>query len=212
MSADMLDRVQVAASDLLSRVDVALGTYGAPPAHPVWVQARRVGATPGAAVAHFERLDAARLRDAADRLRSSASDVSAALADMPDMTWAGAAAAAYAAKRDALDGFANAADDRWRATADQMKAVAEWVDGSRSRIARDLASCLASHEAVVVRTGDGAQVALAAADLAERVLRSVAACVDDGWNVHAGWLGALDPAGWTEPVTDVGVPDRVEFR
>ncbi|MFV2012442.1 MULTISPECIES: hypothetical protein [unclassified Micromonospora] len=50
---DVLDRVAAPARDLLARVDALLIGTGAPPGHPVWPLLRQVRALPGDAVAAF---------------------------------------------------------------------------------------------------------------------------------------------------------------
>lgn len=199
MSVDLLDRVHSSASELLSLVDTILAAHGAPAEHSVWAATRRVGATPQAAVEHFDGLDATRLRHASGRLRSDASEMMGVLASVPETGWAGAGANAYFTTRHALDGFVDDIENRLHGTADQIDAVADWIDGSRDAIARDLAACLGSREAVLLRSGDGPQAASAAAGIAARVLGVVADCIEAGWQVHADWQGGLDASAWRGP-------------
>jgi hypothetical protein len=136
-----------------------------------------------------------------------------ALAGISETSWTGAGSEAYARTRTALCQFSDESDARLRATSDHIDAVADWVDQSRETIARRLAACLSSTEAVLIRSGDEAGAAQAAADLAARILDDVAGCVDAGWRVHADWHGALSADRWRGP--DVGGPDfihQIEVR
>src|SRR3982750_4109512 len=65
---DALDRVRDAGTHLFDRVDAALLTLGAAPAHPVWSLTRRLAVTPAPAARDVAALDATDLRRAADAL------------------------------------------------------------------------------------------------------------------------------------------------
>jgi hypothetical protein len=213
MSADLLDRVRPSAGELLSMVDTMLVVHGAPAEHPVWAAARRVGATPQAAVEHFDDLDATRLRLASTRLRGNAREVTGVLASVPEAGWTGAGADAYVARRHALDGFVDDIDNRLIATADHVDTIADWIDGSRDAIARDLAECLGSQDAVLIRSPEESQAASAAAGIAARVLTVVADCIDAGWRVHADWQGRLDVGAGQRPDTAAAVSlNHIQIR
>src|SRR5215475_9086758 len=116
----MLDRVHAAAADLLGRVEAQLAAHGAPSDHPVWRASRRVGASPEAAVAHFASLDAARVRDAADRLLADARAIDGCaevLRQHDENAWSGAAAESYVAVRLVAAAYLADVDDRLRDTA-----------------------------------------------------------------------------------------------
>lgn len=213
MSVDLLDRVHSSASELLSLVDTLLVAHGAPADHPAWAAARQVGATPQAAVELFDGLDATRLRHASARLRSGGSEMTGVLASVPETGWTGAGADAYVTTRHALDSFVDDVENRLLGTADQIDAVADWIDRSRDAIARDLAACLGSQEAVRLRSGDEAQAASAAASIAARVLEAVGDCIAAGWQVHADCQGDLDAGVWRGPdAAGVVSINRIEVR
>jgi hypothetical protein len=204
VSVDMLGRIHAAAADLLDRVESVLATQGAPRDHPVWRASRRVGASPEAAVEHFVALDATRLYDAADRIRSDAEvlavSASASLRQHDEIAWSGHAADSYSAARDGAASYLADVDDRLRDTAQHVDDVAAWVSRSRDEIARSLALCLSSRQAVTLHTGNDIEASGAAADVAAHVLTVVGDCVDAAWHLHDGWQGQLANATWKGPI------------
>jgi uncharacterized protein YukE len=185
---DTLDEAVAAAAPLLRRVDELLSGVGAPPEHAVWAQVRRVRLLPGDAVHAIAALRAADLAGASPELRADArayADIASALP--PPGTWTGDAAEAYEdARRRAvehLSGGPESLDERLEATADLADALVGWIIQSRSDVAAALAEVLSSGEAVALSTDSAADPAavregLAAADVAERILRTIADCYD----------------------------------
>jgi hypothetical protein len=223
---DPLDRVGGAARDLCERIDATLMSLGAPAGHPVWSLLRRVGATTATAVSHVAATRPDETRAAAAALRRVATGRRTALDALPGrLEGRGAAVEAYAARAGEI------ADDlgvtghggRLDATVDYLDAVAAWIDASRHALARELAVCLGSREAVTLRAagfrwpagsgwppgvagsdraGPGGAAIVVAADLGTRVLRVIAAGVDEGWAVRSRFVGALAehvPATTTVP-------------
>jgi hypothetical protein len=185
---DTFDQAVATAAPLLRRVDEVLAGVGAPPEHGVWAQMRRVRLLPGDAVHAIAGLRAADLAEASPELRADArayADIASALP--PPGTWTGDAAEAYDDARqtaaDRLTGGPESLDERLEATADLADALIGWIAQSRSDVAATLAEVLSSTEAVSLSAdapADPAAVreALAAADVAERILRTVADSYD----------------------------------
>jgi len=158
---DGLARIEPYARELLVRVDAALIALGAPPEHPIWVGLRRLGATPGDAVAFLLAADPEPLRAAGAALREQMREYSSARipASIP---WHGVAGEAFGAQAAALRaylgvGVEEAPDPeshcgRLDATASYVEEVADWYERSRASLARTLADVLNSTQAVTVRT------------------------------------------------------------
>jgi hypothetical protein len=184
---DSLDQIVGPATALLSRVDDVLSTAGAPPDHGVWAELRRVRLLPGDAVHAVTALRTADLLDAAPELRAGAR----AYADVADSLplpgpWTGDAADAYDAARrreaERLSGTPESLDERLEATADLADALIDWVTQTRGELAGTLAQILTSGEALEL-TAEGPDPTApapisAAADLAERILHTVAESYD----------------------------------
>jgi hypothetical protein len=185
---DTLDQVMAAAAPLLRRVDELLSGVGAPPDHQVWTQMRRVRLRPGDAVHAIAALRPDDLADASPELRADArayADIAESLP--PPGTWTGDAADAYDAARrraaDHLSGGLESLDERMEATADLADALTDWMSESRSAVAATLAGVLGSTEAILLSADSAvdpaaAREVLAAADIAERLLRTVADSYD----------------------------------
>jgi uncharacterized protein YukE len=185
---DALDQVVATAAPMLRRVDELLSGVGAPPEHAVWSQVRRVRLLPGDAVRALAGLRATDLADASPELRAGArayADIAAALP--PPGSWTGDAAEAYddARRRAAerLSGGAESLDERLEATADLADALVEWIADARAEIAATLAEVLSSAEGLSLSADEPAdpavaRPALAAAAVAERVLRTIADSYD----------------------------------
>jgi hypothetical protein len=197
---DLLDRVYPAASDLLGRVDQALLTLGAPPAHPIWPLVRAVGATPSDAVAHFVALDSSPLVDAAQTVASSTAEWHDIVATLPrSIDSQGVAAEAYTNAWPGiavhLGEVAAGLDD----ASEYLRAAAEWIARSRGSVAGTLASCLGSREAFTLRsaavTGTDQAAIIAAADIGAQVLAIASHCIDDGWQVRERFTSVLAEAG-----------------
>lgn len=193
---DLLDRVRPAAEDLLGRIDTALRTHGAPGGHPVWALVRQVGAMPADAFAHLALLDAEPLRDTAASLRAAAAEWPGIVASLPtEVGSEGVAAQAYASSWPAVAGDLDGLTDGLSSTGRYAAEVADWIDGSRAALAREVATCLGSREALVLRGAppgavDSAAI-LAAAEIGARVLGAVAGALDAGWQVRDRWSAAL---------------------
>jgi hypothetical protein len=218
---DALARLEPVARDLMSRVDAALVTLGAPPHHPVWPLVRRLGTTPADAVAFLIEVDAGALRDAATALRRQADAYEAA--EVPtDLPWRGSAGDAYAARSADLrrhlagDGsmaggsMAGGSMTGGSMTAGSM-AGGSIAGGSMADRLRDTAACaddvadwyarsrnrLARTLAEVLTSAQAVAVrarstpGAEAADIGARVLSAVAAAVVDGEAVHRRWRPAL---------------------
>jgi methyl-accepting chemotaxis protein len=185
---EAFDHVVATAAPMLRRVDELLSGVGAPPEHAVWSQVRRVRLLPGDAVRAIAGLRATDLADASPELRADAracADIAAALP--PPGTWTGDAAEAYddARRRAAerLSGGAESLDERLEATADLADALVGWIAEARTEVAATLAEVLSSAEALSLSADEPADPAaagqaLAAAVVAERVLRTIADSYD----------------------------------
>jgi hypothetical protein len=181
---DRLDSLCGDAGPLLRRVDEILAEAGAPPAHPVWDRLRRVGLLTVDAVAAVAALRPADFAAEVPDLRRSAAGYAQASTSLPaPVTWSGTAADAYdAARRELaghLDGEQHSLAERLEASADLADALADWMWRARSAVAASLAEVLGSAEAVLLSTPDPTvpvpvPEAVAAASVAERVLRAVA--------------------------------------
>ena len=184
---DSLDQIVGPATSLLSRVDDVLSTAGAPPDHGLWAELRRVRLLPGDAVHAVAALRAADLLDAAPELRAGARAYAEIAGSLPPPgPWTGDAADAYdtARRREAerLSGTPESLDERLEATADLADALIDWVTQTRGDLAGTLAHVLTSAEALEL-TADAPDPTAstpirAAADLAERILHTVAESYD----------------------------------
>jgi len=203
---DALDQIVGPATSLLRRVDDVLSTAGAAPDHRVWAQLRRVRLLPGDAVHAVAALRSADLLGAAPELRTGARAYAEIAGSLPAPgRWTGDAADAYdAARRRAaehLSGTPASLDERLEATADLADALVDWVRRTRAELAGALAAVLASAEALALTSGGppesagppelvgppesagppelaGPAAAGAAADVAARILRTVADSYD----------------------------------
>ena len=183
---DSLDQIIGPAGPLLSRVDRMLSGAGAPPDHRVWAELRRVRLLPGDAVQAVASLRLDDLLDAAPGLRADARAYAEIAESLPPPgIWTGDAADAYdaARRREAgiLSGDPASLDERLEATADLAEALAGWVGQTRGALAGTLAQVLTSAEALALTSAglpDPTDGARAAADVAERVLRTVAESYD----------------------------------
>ncbi|MFE9651992.1 hypothetical protein [Micromonospora sp. NPDC006431] len=211
---DALDRLAEPGLDLLARVDTLLAG-GAPEGHRLWPLLRRMQVLPGAAVREFLELHPAPLADAGHavrRLVRGYDDASALLAD--PVAWSGPAAAAYDEARGALlrhlDEGPESLVGRLESTAGYADALADWVEGSRLALARALADVLRSTEAVTVHAAgrpgaDGGPTgALAAAEIAVRVLGVLGVAYDGAETLLRQWAPSLAETTWRERVS--GVP------
>ncbi|PWU49699.1 hypothetical protein DLJ46_08815 [Micromonospora globispora] len=205
---DALDRLAEPGLDLLARVDTLLAA-GAPDGHRLWPLLRRMQVLPGDAVRQFLDLHPAPLATAGDavrRLVRGYDDASAALSD--PVAWSGPAAAAYDEARVALlrhlDEGPESLVGRLESTAGYADALADWVEGSRLALARALADVLGSAEAVIVHgaarspRGDGSAGALAAAEIAARVLAVLGVAYDGAETLLRQWSPSLAETTWRE--------------
>ncbi|MEU2612933.1 hypothetical protein ABZ570_15345 [Micromonospora sp. NPDC007271] len=210
---DALDRLAEPGLDLLARVDTLLAT-GAPEGHRLWPLLRRMQVLPGAAVREFLDLHPAPLTGAGHavrRLIRGYDDACALLAD--PVAWSGPAASAYDEARAALlrhlDEGPESLVGRLESTAGYADALADWVEGSRLALARALADVLRSAEAVTVHAvtrpgGDtGPAAALAAAEIATRVLGVLGVAYDGAETLLRQWAPSLAETTWRERTTGV---------
>ncbi|MGY0007179.1 hypothetical protein [Micromonospora sp. I033] len=205
---DALDRLAEPGLDLLVRVDALLAA-GAPEGHRLWPLLRRMQVLPGAAVREFLDLHPAPLAGAGHavrRLVRGYDDTCAMLAD--PVAWSGPAAGAYDEARGALlrhlDEGPESLVGRLESTAGYADALADWVEGSRVALARALAEVLRSAEAVTVHaaTRPGADAgrsgALAAAEIATRVLGVLGVAYDGAETLLRQWAPSLAETTWRD--------------
>ncbi|MEH0939281.1 hypothetical protein [Micromonospora psammae] len=198
---DALDRLAEPGLDLLGRVDIRLAA-GAPDGHPVWPLLRRMQVLPGEALRGFLDLSPAPLATAGHavrRLVGGYDDACAALTDPGG--WTGPAASAYDETRVALlrhlDEGPESLVGRLEATAGYADALAHWVEGSRLAVARVLAEVLGSAEAVrVLAATSSAADALAAAEIATRVLSVLGVAYDGAETLLRQWSPSLAESTW----------------
>jgi hypothetical protein len=197
---DGLARVAPVARPLLSDVDSALLTLGAPASHPVWDLLRATGVTPGDAVSFFADLAPQALRATAAQLRARAEDY--LQTTLPtSVGWEGAAAehsaATLAALRRHLVGDGVTGDDpaslagRLRATASSVERMADWQQRWRDEMAAMLARVITSRQAVLVRSHPGLGAGLAEAT---RSADGVATAVRAAADIGAALLAVADDA------------------
>jgi hypothetical protein len=194
----LLTCVAPAGRDLLDRVDASLQTAGAPPAHRVWSLIRAVDALPGVVVRYLVEAAVDPLSRLRDELDAQARRYPLLVDQIPaPVGWAGDAAAAFAGRwREHVDQIG--APDRPGTASGALAAMVRfvtdvqlWRHRLRSDLAAALAECLASSQAVRLRTGDPASASLAAADIAAHVL----AAVDAGLVRAEEVCPLVDPAG-----------------
>ncbi|PWU55932.1 hypothetical protein DLJ47_08060 [Micromonospora sp. S4605] len=214
---DTLDRLAEPGLDLLRRVDTLLAA-GAPEGHPVWPLLRRMQVLPGEAVRGFLDLSPAPLATAGHAVRRHVrayDEVGVALTD--PVLWSGPAASRYGQARTALlrhlDEGPESLVGRLESTAGYADALADWVEGSRLTLARALADVLRSAEAVTVvaatalpgavnqprPTGPGA---VAAAEIASRVLAVLCVAYDGAETLLRQWGPSLAESRWRAPVVE----------
>lgn len=215
---DALARLARVARPLLRQVDTALASLGAPAEHAVWGLLRRVGTTPADAVSFLAELEPARLRDAAERLRTRSDGYRAAPVPARLSGWAGSAADAYATQAAGLatelhTGLAG----QLRTSASYVDAVADCYADARDRLARCLAEVLTSRQAITVRSqpltgglaeavrggagGDAlAAAVLAAADIGAALLGVAEDAVVRAGDVHRRWAPELSERAYRAPV------------
>ncbi|SBT54054.1 hypothetical protein [Micromonospora narathiwatensis] len=204
---DALDRLAEPGLDLLARVDTLLAA-GAPEGHRLWPLLRRMQVLPGAAVREFLDLHPAPLADAGHavrRLTRGYDDACTLLAD--PVAWSGPAASAYDEARTTLlrhlDEGPESLVGRLESTAGYADALADWVEGSRLALARALADVLRSAEAVTVCAAtaagrDDRAGALAAAEIATRVLAVLGVAYDGAETLLRQWAPSLAETTWRD--------------
>lgn len=178
-----LDELLSVATPLLTRVDDVLTVGGAPPAHGVWDELRRVRMLPGDAARAVTALRPEALAGAVPDLRADARACAETAAALPPPgDWTGDAAEAYEDRRRRavthLSGGGESLDERLEATADLAQALADWMARTRDALSGALAGALAGSEALTLMTAPsagppGPAEVRAAADLAASVLRVI---------------------------------------
>ncbi len=196
---DALDRLAEPAEELLAKVDDALARFGAPNDHPVWPLLRQLRALPGDAVRAVAGLHPAPAAEAVPLLVALAAQYAQASLALPGgrpPDWRGPAAEAFAGHWTVLcDHVEHGLAERLTDTAAFAIAAGAWASQTRLAVASTLAAVLGSAEAVTVGCGaDPAQLAHAAAEIAARVLSTVAeayAEADRLLSTCSGRLGEL---------------------
>jgi hypothetical protein len=198
---DAFDRLAGPADELLSRVDAILIRSGAPGDHPLWPLQRRLRALPGDALTTVAALAPAPLSAAGSAMRALSGQYAQLGGTPPE--WRGPAAETFNAGWASLSAHVeHGLAGRLADTAAYAKALADWVSRTRRAVARTLAVVLGSAEAVAVAVGSGAEpveVVRAAADIAARVLGTVADAYADADQMMAAWSGRLDELPFTPP-------------
>jgi hypothetical protein len=205
--SDALDRLISPGADLLGRVDAVLTAHGLPADHPATELLRRLGALPSDLLEAVSTWRSDPLRDTAADLHRTAEAYEQQRDQLGTPTgWEGAAGAGFEAHRQSVVRFLGETGDpdetsllgRLRATAAYLEDVAEWLDRSRSAMARAVADALGSAEAVRLHTsGD----AVAAATLAARILTAAAEVDSSGSAVVQRWAGRLDEVPYRPPAS-----------
>jgi hypothetical protein len=204
---DALDRLAGPAQELLSRVDATLRRTGAPADHPLWPLLDRLRGLPTGALATVAALRPAPLSAAGSQLRALSRQY-AEWGYRPagsDEGWRGPAAEAFTARWVGLCAYVgHGLAGRLADSAEHAETVADWMGRTRLALARTLALVMASAEAVTVTvtvaTGaDPAQAARAAADIAARVLGTVADAYAQADALLAEWPDRLAELPLTPP-------------
>jgi hypothetical protein len=225
---DALTRLEQVGRPLLRTVDAVLDKLGAPPEHRVWSLLRRVGASPGDAVAVVAAMQPDRLRPVAAALSEQAGRYEAA-ALPTDLGWLGHAGTSYAVRAAALDAHlrghgGGSLAGRLRAAAGYLDDVADWQRRSRDRMASALGDVLTSTQAMTVTrhlTGGGpggsgpngsgpngsgpasylgsGKAVQASADVGAWLLAEAAAALDEGTAVGQRWAGSLSELTFATP-------------
>jgi hypothetical protein len=197
---DPFDQLAGPAHELLSRVDTILTRAGAPDDHPLWPLLRGLRALPGDLVTAVAALEPAPLSAAGSALRTISRRYAQPSAP-PE--WRGAAAETFTARWASLSAHVEQSlAGRLADTAAYVDAVVDWVSRTRLAVARTLAVVLSSGEAVAVAVGSGAhpaEVARAAADIAARVLRTIADAYAEADELMAAWSERLGELPLTPP-------------
>jgi hypothetical protein len=196
---DALDRLAGPALELLSRVDATLARAGAPRDHPLWPLLRRLRVLPADAVAAVVAVKPAPLSAAGPALRTLSRQYAQPRATPPD--WKGPAARAFTARWASLSAHVeHGLAGRLAETASYADEVADWVSRTRLAVAGTLAVVLSSTEAVAIGSGaESAEVARAAADIASRVLGTIAHAYAQADALVAVWSGPLGELPFTPP-------------
>jgi hypothetical protein len=210
---DALDRVAAASVDLLARVDRAIAETGAAPDHPVWPLVRRLRALPGTAVGAVAALRPGPLAGAGSVLGPLAdgyADTGRTAAR--GVNWTGVAADRFVASAGALATHLTGSGHpdrpglagRAHATAEFADAMVDWMGDTRAAVAHTLATALGSAQAVALRTAEepSAATATAAADIAARVLDTVAQAYDTAEALCDRWTGRLAEEEYRPPAAD----------
>jgi hypothetical protein len=192
---DRLDDIAATAAPLLRRVGEVLTAAGAPGGHDVWGELRRVRLMPADAVQAVAALRPSAFDEAVTQLRSGARSCVETAAELPPPgDWAGEAADAYDDLRTRaathLSGGDESLDERLEATADLAQALADWMAGTRARVAAALATVLTSREALtlaaVPRFPPAPAEIEAAADTAALLLHEIAESYADAADLLHG--------------------------
>ncbi|AGL13984.1 hypothetical protein [Actinoplanes sp. N902-109] len=184
---DHLDRLLAEAGPLLHRVDAVLSAGGAPAAHPVWHQLRRVRLLPADAVRTVAALRPGDLTDAPTGVRAAARTCATVADSLPGPAdWSGPAADAYDESRRALAGHLSGSPDaleaRLHATADLAESLLTWMRATRDQVAETLADVLVSTQAIALATdrtdSSSPTQQEAAANIATRTLQTIGDAYD----------------------------------
>jgi len=195
---DALDRIDLTAADLLTRVDDALAG-GAPAGHRIWPLLRWIRLLPGEATRsivalrpiEFSQLE---LGIVGDRLDGAVE----ALAT--DLEWTGRAAEAFQASREREERFlidpVDSVVDRYDSLGSYVDELNAWIAESRVSLALQLATVLRSAEAVTLVVGaaspaDQTARGIAAAEIGAAVLAAIEEIIRSGEQLHEEWAPQL---------------------
>jgi len=187
---DALIRLRPASDGLMTCVDSTLARHGAAEGHEIWGLIRRGGLLPGDALACAADWlppvlagRAAQLR----RQREAQADVSVSLSGQAALSgWEGEAATAFHARLSGVQRELAETQECGGTLAACLDELADWLDSARHRLARRVASTLASAEAVTLT---------ATSPLAEPATRSAAAAAIGAHvlsEVELFWQGGLE--------------------
>ncbi|MBB5871332.1 hypothetical protein F4553_004711 [Allocatelliglobosispora scoriae] len=215
---DALDRVNLAAADLLRRVDEAL-SGGAPAGHRVWPLLRWIRVLPGPAV---EAIVGLRPPDAEDAREVETLAVRVAEAAEPlatQVAWEGSAGAAFETQRRAYrEHLVDSVDSvtvRLEDFASYLEELGAWIAESRVALALRLATVLRSQESVTLLTSlDAAERGLAAAEIGAEVLAEIEEILRAGEEVEADWqprLARLRRGAWRPDLSGPAAPTTLRL-
>ena len=216
---DALDRVNLAAADLLRRVDDTL-RGGAPAGHRVWPLLRWLRVLPGPAVEAIVGLrppDDEAVREM-ESLAVRVADAAEPLATQ--VPWEGSAGEAFETQRRAYrEHLVDSVDSvtvRLEDFSSYLEDIGAWMAESRVALALRLATVLRSQEAVTLLTSvDAEQRGLAAAEIGAEVLAGIEEILRAGEEVEADWqprLARLRRGAWEPDLSGPITPTTLRLE